>query len=152
MNALLAHVRSLIKAHGWAVQGVFDNDDPAKNFAYTVGLTEAGLPELWVATLSPVQGGALLNATVKTVLERFADVVSEGELDVEWSVPVRLRGPVSAEEAEANAATALYPHPRVVSVMQVLWPDTEGRFPGDDGYDEVGFPQRVLSYRGVDVG
>lgn len=41
----LAHMRRIVAEQGWAVQGVErDRDHPP--WAYTVGLTEHGLPEL----------------------------------------------------------------------------------------------------------
>jgi hypothetical protein len=46
--AYLDQVRSTIREHGWAIQAAAVQPDETALFAYTVGMTEAGLPELLV--------------------------------------------------------------------------------------------------------
>jgi hypothetical protein len=62
-------------------------------------------------------------------------------VDAGFSVPFRLRGPVTG--AEVYIAERLQPD-LPVTVLQVLWPDPAGRFPDEPGYDHAGFPQQVL--------
>jgi flagellar hook protein FlgE len=60
-----ANVQKMIGEHGWAVIGVFPTaQDDGVPFAYTVGLTDKGLPELAVYGLDPVTGGAISPLTV----------------------------------------------------------------------------------------
>ena len=45
--AVLDDTRAKIAAHGWTVIGVFPTpEDPGPSFAYTVGLSGKGLPEV----------------------------------------------------------------------------------------------------------
>lgn len=139
MDAYLGRVAALIDEHGVMLQAVF-GDSVADAFTYTVGLTGRGLPELWLGTLAPEQAGPILNAAAKqTALE-------PGPLDLGFSVPFRIRGPVDVDEAAVGVARQMHPLSDVV-VLQVLWPDEAGLFPDEPGYDER-FPQRVLPLAG----
>jgi hypothetical protein len=143
----LAHIADLIEGRGWAVQGVAGRS-MQDSFSYTVGLTAKDRPELWCATLHPKQATLLLNALGDKALE--APLPVGVDIDIDWSVPVRLRGPVAVDEAEVFVASSIYPdHP--VTVMQVLWPDSHGVFPDEDGYDRARYPQRVLPLAGEGV-
>jgi hypothetical protein len=140
-------LRATIAKHGWAVQGVFAAEgQEGGSFSYTVGMTEAGLPELWVDSLDPRMAAGILNAVGQVQCSR--GVALDGEVDAGYSVPFRVRGPVDNEAAEAFTALAMYPHPQIVEVRQVLFPDAAGRFPDEDGYDAEALPQRVLPLRG----
>lgn len=59
--------------HGWAVQHVECERRP---FAYTVGLTRRGLPELVVTGLSPRRGQRLLNIAARRAL--VGDLLTPG--------------------------------------------------------------------------
>ena len=61
----LAEVRATMLEHGWAVQFVEDDRVP---FAYTVGLTGRGLPELLVTGLPPQRAARLLNRVAQTAV------------------------------------------------------------------------------------
>lgn len=58
----LDEVYGIMLMHGWAVQHVECERRP---FAYTVGLTRRGLPELVVTGLSPRRGQRLLNIAAR---------------------------------------------------------------------------------------
>lgn len=135
----------MIARVGWAVQGVF-GETPEDMFSYTIGLTDKGLPELWIGTLGPQQSQPVLNGLAELALSRHGrgEALPIGEpIDAEYSVPFRLRGPVDVEAAEAFGAVR-WAIDKPVTLLQVLWPDNEGRFPDQDGYDQGHFPQRVL--------
>ena len=63
----LDHLRDLIEWHGWAVQGV-ERDRLHPPWAYTVGLTLAGLPELVATGMSITRAAELLNDVAEHVL------------------------------------------------------------------------------------
>lgn len=137
----LASVAAKVREFGWAVQGVLDDDAP---FAYTVGLASRDLPELWIGGMPHRQAQALLNDLASVAVDEGGYVDgAEVRGRADWSVPLRLRGPVSPDAAQVGVARALQPG-RDVTVFQVLWPDTDGRYPGDDGYNTLGFPQPLL--------
>ncbi len=140
-DPILGKLAELIAEHGWAVQGVF-GDTRDSVFSYTVGLSERSLPEFWLGTLDPRQAQPILNNLARLALSRGRLPVDE-PIDIEWSIPFRLRGPVDKQASEAFAAKALYGW-EAVEVVQVLWADRQGRFPDEEGYDGEGFPQRLL--------
>ncbi|HTY29136.1 MAG TPA: DUF4262 domain-containing protein, partial [Mycobacterium sp.] len=51
-------IRGKIDERGWAVQYV---EDPRMPFAYTVGMTGHGLPELLMTNVSPARAARVLN-------------------------------------------------------------------------------------------
>jgi hypothetical protein len=111
------------------VQGVFSTEaDPGPNFAYTVGLTEAGLPELVITGLPHHDLAAeLLNTAARLHL---ADEIRAGR-EVTEAATVALRA-VDAPGTIAGPAFALYG--RRVRFVQLVWPDQGGAYPGDDGW------------------
>lgn len=148
---MLAYLRTVVEKiidYGWALQTVFDPDgDPAKMFTYTAGLTDRGLPELWIATLAPEQAGRILNSVAELVVDGLPPTPGS-VVDAGWSTPFRFHGPCDLEAVEVGVAVTLAPGP--VTLLQVLWPDTAGLYPGDVGYDEARFPQRLLPLEGVE--
>jgi hypothetical protein len=54
--------REMIRKHGWAIQAVSaEPDERIPSFAYTIGLTELGHPELLAFGLTQRNAGSLLN-------------------------------------------------------------------------------------------
>lgn len=146
LDAYLAMVRTKIDDEALVVQHVLPAGGGPGGYSYTLGLTDEALPELWIDGLRPKHAAQILeDVAVKATV---GGGVEPGVVDVGWSTPLRIRGPVAVEEAEVFVASQMWPHPYVVSVMQVCWPDTAGRFPDDDGYDGARFPQRLLGLRG----
>ena len=148
LGEYVARMAEIIAEKGWAVQAVGAATAP-ESFCYTVGLAQRGLPELWLGTLAPAQAGGILNAVAQAAIDGAVVLLPGAIVDVAYSTPFRLRGPVDPEAAEAFVALRLQGDlpgiPGVpVRVLQVLWPDQEGLFPDDPGYDQARFPQRLL--------
>lgn len=142
LDRVVADACELIEKHGHMVTGVF-GEDVAENFCYTVGRTEADKPELWLGQLPPQLAQQILNR-----LALGLDVTAPREVtaeEAEFSCGFRVVGPVDAQRFPLGMAARLYGREAdAYSVLQVLWPDDEGRFPGEDGYDAERFPQTVL--------
>jgi predicted Abi (CAAX) family protease len=70
LQRYLAAVRERIREHGWVIQGVVDPADgaAAEPMAYTVGLTDAGLPELWLPVAPLERGAVILNRLARQSL------------------------------------------------------------------------------------
>lgn len=129
-----ARLRQVIAEHGWAVQTVHgDLIDPS--FSYTVGLTEAGLPELIIVGLPERTAGLILNQLARRALEKELDVGQKCELPNGDGSLSYLIGSVSPANVRKylKIAAVLYDRNRIRS-LQVIWPSKEGLFPGDEGW------------------
>jgi hypothetical protein len=140
-SLLLDEQQQHIDGHGWSVTGVFssvDDPDPCAPFLYTIGLTEHRHPEFLVSGLDMQTGHTLLNDMAGRVYDkaqRFAHGQRIEDLLV-GHVAVLVSGPVPHEDDEMwpGLAIARYGRRRV-RLLQLVWPDTQGRYPWDDGFD-----------------
>ena len=141
MDAFVVQIMDKITEYGWAVQGVFGTDGDPSCFSYTVGLTSMDKPELFLDALNPRQATGVLNAVATRVRDNALDPALGGTFDAEFSCPFQWRGPIDPEWAEANLAHTIYGE---ITLFQVLWPDVDGLFPTDSGYNVERFPQRLM--------
>lgn len=125
----LDQLHAAVAEHGWLVVSGRLADLP--QVTSTVGLTARGLPELAVVGLDEQTGGALLHElagrlAVGQVPADGAQV--DGLLDAGappcLDEPVRPHVHLPAADLYGDA----------VVVRQLVWPDAEGRLPGDDGF------------------
>jgi len=124
-----------IDRYGWAVTAVFPTDDnPVAPFAYTIGLTAHGYPELIIAGLDAGISQTLLNDLAKRVFdgaERFTSGQRISDLLVGYEAVI-VEGPAT-EALHPGTAFARYGKHKV-RLQQVVWPDQQGRFPWQAGY------------------
>ncbi|MEU7171490.1 MULTISPECIES: DUF4262 domain-containing protein [Micromonospora] len=136
-EAFLRRQSEIIDRVGWAVTLVHpgaDDTDDSGPFAYTVGLTAHGCPELLIAGLDPAIAHHLLNdlaARVYDRAERFSHGQRVGDLIDGYDAAIIDGFP--AGHLHLGAAIARY-GPQQVRVQQIVWPDPAGRFPWEDGY------------------
>ncbi len=134
-----------IDRKGWSVTMVMPtDDDPGTPFAYTVGLTAHGFPELVIAGLPPHIAHAVLNDLAGRVYDtavRFSHGQRIGDLLVGYDAVI-VDGPAT-EALYPGAAYARYGTDRV-RLQQVAWPDPQGRFPWQPGYDHDRYPQPLI--------
>ena len=130
LAAFDAETARTIKRHGHQVVGVFDPDGEGVPFAYTVGRSLLGRPELFITGGMPLHVlGRLLNDAA--AMDDEAPIEAGERRDgllagyPAWFVEADPRA------AEMNVALRLVPSARA---LQVVWPDVDGRFPGDPGY------------------
>lgn len=123
-------VLDTIETCGHVVQYVFDHDEETPPFAYTVGLcTREGHPyELACSGVAPNEASTLLNATPEIMVR---DGIQPGEgveiPDVLVGLPPRLR--LCTDTGNFPLARAIYGE--FSPTWQVLYPDPDGRYPGD---------------------
>lgn len=132
-------VRQHLVKDGWAVQYV---EGPSP-YAYTVGLTDAGLPELLLTGLPPEISLRLLNAVAHYMIHErepaagdtmslpdgwFGEFVAVTEPTAHLAIVVDLRGP----------------HFRA---LQFVWRDTHGHSPWCPDFNRGGPRQPVLGMR-----
>lgn len=136
-----------IECHGWFVQAV-QGGKRAAPFAYTVGLTELGLPELVVTGLPHYRAGPLINgmaahwahADGAPAHGTHVDSRSGGCLEV-----VDLPHP----DAHLFTATSLYGRDGVTA-QQLVWADARGRWPWERGHRAGRGGQPVLGPRATE--
>jgi hypothetical protein len=140
----LAHMRRLIDVHGWAVQAV-ERSGVHPPWAYTVGLTEAGRPELIMTGMPLTKATALLDALADHVMHAHAPkpgrrVTLRGGLAIEI---------VEVTEPSAHLLVAVELYGPSVQALQVVYADYRGRWPWESGYRGDGRGgQPVLGVRG----
>lgn len=140
-------ISEVIDQVGWAVQGVFTpegHSHPEPNWAYTVGMTDRGLPELFIiGSMDPTILQNILNNAVMQHLEKeiVAGQVLEGvaENTVDGS---EIRMQVREAGVDYHVQQALNYYGDVdnrlgrVKLLQLVWPDRKGAYPGSFVYDE----------------
>lgn len=143
-----SRVEASIASHGHAVIGIAgDAGNPFHS--YTVGLSDVGWPELVVVGLEEGQARTVINSVVASLRSRERRPVAGMVLDDAVNVPLALhavdplRGPtwtrVAADHhARSGFATTGY------AVLQILWPDVDGRFPTDGRYDGHNLPKQIV--------
>lgn len=132
VDAYLVRCREIIKKYGWMVQGVFPtvNEPDDVPFAYTVGLTDAGLPELTVSGLGPEQAMAILNTAAQ---QHCRQEFTAGSLAEEIAANGVVFRVIDAPDVVMGIGQRLYGG-RPLRALQIVWPDREGHFPGDPGW------------------
>lgn len=129
-EVMLHGARENIREHGWHCTGVFAGEG-SPPFAYTAGLAETyGHPELIVAGLDPQTGHSLLAAAVKLIAggDRMTDGCEREKIAAGF--PVRFSA-AHGWLPQCTVTSALYGHDP--ALLQLVWPDVRGRFPGDPG-------------------
>jgi len=138
----LEHVRDLIACCGFMVQGV-EGDRHHSPWAYTVGLTAHGKPELVVTGLSLARSARLLNDVAPHVLH--ADAPRPGEV-----VPLR-GGPVieivEVAEPTAHLYVAVDIFGTKIRALQLVHADDHGHWPWEVGFRGGRGGQPVLGVR-----
>lgn len=142
----VAHVQQAVVQQGWAVQPVLA-DIP---YCYTVGLSlrslgEAKAGEVLLSGIDPSRACVVLNHVAQLVLDGVLHPdESQAFGEIFQGVPARFRA-----LSDRHASAAL----RLANVLldveagaaggkgatgwQLLWPDAQGRFPGEPGCDPM---------------
>ena len=138
----LDHLRDLMRCHGWTVQGV-QGDRIHPPWAYTVGLTEFGQPELVVTGMRMGPAAELLNNVADHVLH--AEAPKPGE-----QVPLA-GGPlieiVTVTEPSAHLNVAVDFYGPGIRALQLVHADDRGHWPWDIGWRGIRGGQPVLGIR-----
>lgn len=139
----LEDLERLIEQYGWAVQAVMDK----RPFAYTVGLwREKGRPELIIRGLNPESAISALNNAAEELLKREAPWKPGMLLEEVFSGFAAKLVPIEPEKVAVFLKTLKYFTDETVQAWQVLWPDRQGKFPGEKGADES-----LLAIQDLDV-
>jgi hypothetical protein len=138
LNEMLA----IIARYGWAVQGV-ERDRARPPWAYTMGLTVHGLPELVVTGLPLSRAAGLLNEVAAHVLHAAALTPGQ-QIELDGGPAIEI---VKVAEPTAHLELAIQLYGRRVRALQVVHSDDRGHWPWEVGYRGVRGGQPVLGYR-----
>lgn len=127
-----------VKEHGWHVHGhMVSATELGGNITYTVGLTEAGLPELAVTGLPHNTAAVILNDCART------------HLGAEMRPGVQYFSAGGSHLLVVDAPGIVGPLARVmygesVRFRQLLWADNVGRFPTSPAWRDGGHPRQPV--------
>ena len=133
-------LRGITIKNGWAVQYV-ETEPP---FAYTVGLSQSGLPELLITGLPPERSLLLLNATAHYLVHETEPAPGDTMTYPDGSRVEFVQ--VSEPTVHMGWAAAFYGRP--IRALQVAWRDTRGHSPWCPDFNRGGPRQPILGMRG----
>jgi hypothetical protein len=142
MEEHLATLRRCIDARGWAVQAI-ERDRAHPPWAYTVGLTLRGLPELVVTGMAVLEAGRLLDDTAEHLVHSC--VPSPGQRFSLVGGPLLEVVKVARPWAHLLVSARLYGEG--IAALQLVHADAEGRWPWEREYEGVVGGQPVLGVR-----
>lgn len=126
-DSYLKQLRDIVNRAGWTVQGVFPVKQDDVWFAYTIGMTAHGLPELLISGLEGNQAQAVLNTAAGLHLTAEMQPGTSNTDIAADDLELRI---IAAPRAEIGMAQRFY-GPRVhVHAVQLVWPDDAGNYPG----------------------
>jgi len=132
-----ARIANNVLDHGWHVQGV-RADSQTPGWAYSIGMWHTlRSPDLAVFGIPPADAALIINQLGTEVRNGHPLRPGEPRQTLFNSHPVRLN-PMRESWSPAlfGAGMDFYRMPFLPG-LQVFWPDRQGRFPWDDGVDEL---------------
>lgn len=132
IEEIQAELDAIIARVGWAVQGVFAEDDEP-GFCYTVGLSAKDLPELITFGLSQQTGALFLNRIAQRMIDGETFALDTDINELAEGAPTRLIA--AARTATDNfmfATEARYP---AYKALQMVWPDRHLHWPWEAAFD-----------------
>ena len=136
----LAELRQTMLESGWAVQYVESDRMP---FAYTIGLTRYGLPELLVTGVAPRRAARMLNTLGRRAVSGERPVPG-----MQIALPAgALVEMVEVEHPDVYLVFAGAMFGDEVTALQVVWVDSRGRWPWAANFDDGRGTQPVLGVR-----
>lgn len=129
-----------IRAYGYHITYVTADDEPA--FCYSTGIYKTfGIPELFISSLPQNLSGELVNQYV--VKFQYAAVIPLQQKidDLSERFPVYLIDvPTEKLQDYVLSSVRVYGND-TYQYVQLIYPDTQGYFPGEAGYD---YDQEIL--------
>jgi hypothetical protein len=138
----LRGIAELVRTHGWAIQYV-EGDRWRPPWAYTVGLTACGLPELLVTGLSSKRVASYLNGLGNHLLHAEPPVPGD-RLELRGTPMLEVVRVAEPSVHLLVAATFFGPD---ITALQLVWSDDRGGWPWDRGFRSGRWPQPVLGPR-----
>ena len=126
----LNHMLDLVAQYGWAVQAV-SRDGLHPPWAYTVGLTAAGLPELVVSGMPVRRAQDLLNDVASHVVHSGVALMPGQQVPLVGGPTIEI---VELSESTARLVTAVDIYGLGIRALQLVHADDRGNWPWQAGY------------------
>jgi hypothetical protein len=123
----------IIRCKGWAVQAVFGTGEQSP-YAYSVGLSAKGLPEILVIGAPAILASNLINECAKAIIGGSLQVADRQPVTFLSKMPLALQLDDDVETMLAVMTAARrwgIETGHSVSAVQIMLPDPCGRFPWD---------------------
>ncbi|MFC7619166.1 DUF4262 domain-containing protein [Microlunatus sp. GCM10028923] len=132
IDSYLLDVLTKIDECGWSVVAVEpDPGDSGPGFAYTVGLTTTGNPELAIFGLPARLAQSLLNQVAERLLG--GEIIRPGDrLERVIGNGLTVTAVDMTDLSELGVVAAVYGH--ADRALQLVWPDPDGRMPWQPDY------------------
>jgi len=146
LQAVIRKALENIEKFGWHITGVFPTADDASKgwFAYTTGATTRKLPEIVITGVPFETSAGLINELLKSI-ESGKETLREDTPYTEiCNMPIYLRKLTMAQVEGYMYMTGNFHQGKEYPVYQFVYPDPNGKFPWEDGYD---FPPQVLLFK-----
>lgn len=137
----LDELREIIADHGWAVQYVEDRSRP---FAYTVGLTDRGLPELLITGMPAQKSARMLNSIAHQIVDDGMRLRPAVHIDYQGELLLEV---VEVEHPDVHLKFAVRLCQNTIRAYQLVWTDDRRRWPWDRGWGHGRRRQPVLGVR-----
>ena len=134
-------LREIIDGHQWAVQFIENEDRP---FAYTVGLTDLGLPELLITGLPPRTSLRLLNSVAHDMVDDGTILRPAMHIDFQSEFLLEV---VTVDHPDVHLRCAVAICGPEVRALQLVWTDDFRRWPWDRGWSHGRRRQPVFGVR-----
>lgn len=150
-DGIFRKIKTDIERDGWSTIGVFPHDGDGQTFSYSVGFREHGQPEVIVVGLPPDFGHAMIASIYHRHIKEGKSISNGQRLDdVIEDYEVELRD-LPLDGSPLNVAKRYYETDEL-QALQIVWPDEQGVYPGDEACDEaVVQAQDVERIRSEDV-
>lgn len=123
-----------VATHGCHVISVFDPEEKHPTFSYSIGIQDsAGAPDAIVIGLGPKLGHSIINHYCQRVREGAVfdrGIRYDGFLE---GFPVLIEPLRARKHAGYTLGCARYYRDRPYSVVQIVWPSTQGVWPWQKG-------------------
>lgn len=134
-------LRDIIADNGWAVQFV---EDGLRSFAYTVGLSLRGLPELLITGLQPRKSAHVLDSVAHYIADDGMVVQPAEHIDLEGELLLEV---VEVEHPDVHLTFAVRLRNGPIRAYQLVWTDDRRLWPWDRGWSHGRPRQPVLGLR-----
>jgi hypothetical protein len=140
-------IRDDVARQRWSWIWVFDPDRSASPFAYTIGLASSfDHPEVLVAGLPRETSGGILGAVQAMIASGHTYADGDVSDDILDGFAVRFRS-IPQDLLIGNLVQAAIFHgDRTFDALQLIWPDPDGKFPGEENATPWLADRQALAY------